>query len=479
MNEFSDTAKMPLSGKNFAARRKSVDTFPNMHNSNSFAKSTTCACGGNCPSCQKKSNDINISQPADAAEIEADQMADKVMRMPTGETTPVARSKNVPATIQRKCSTCKEGEEDIIQRKPVPSGSGTASQSPVHINNAMSSGGRPLDNKTRIFFEPRMNRDFGNVRVHTDSSANHSAQTIDAKAYTLGNNIVFGSGEYKPESDSGRHLIAHELAHVVQQGRTISSSSTHIQRQRRRGRSHTETEPRPALGRCHPVQDDLRPTANWATLQAGYQARCETATSRLGGMAERVLDDVLAGRAPRLRGPTPGARDTVDCACAHGEPLTVAMAAMARVFAAGPLAVRMFHHFLGATGSDQTIDVADMISRDSGVRAKILRSINSSRGRVGTTRLEQSNYSIADFQFAFGAIDCVQWRVADTAPRRWRSDPTTPVEISMLDYYEFHPARRAASQCAHAACVELVARGEARNFWTRGTATVTFDQLSH
>jgi Domain of unknown function (DUF4157) len=447
-------------------------------NVSTLFRSANCTCDGSCPTCQKKSNDINISQPADAAEIEADQVADKVMRMPTGNTAPVANNKNSSTTIQRKCNNCEE-DEKIIQRKPISSGSHIPSQSPSHVSNAVGSGGRPLGNETRNFFEPRMDRDFGSVRIHTNSSANHSAQTIDAKAYTLGNNIVFGSGEYKPESESGRHLIAHELAHVVQQMRTISSSSTHIQRQRRRGRSHTETEPRPALGRCHPVQDDLRPTASWATLQAGYQARCETATSRLGGMAERALDDVLAGRAPRLRGPAPGARDTVDCACAHGEPMTVAIAAMARVIAAGPLAARMFHHFLGATGTDQTIDVADMISRDSGVRAKILRSINSSRGRAGTTRLEQSNYSIADFQFAFGAIDCVQWRVADTAPRRWRSDLTTPVEISMLDYYEFHPARRAASQCAHAACVELVARGEARNFWTRGAATVSFDQLSH
>lgn len=71
--------------------------------------------------------------------------------------------------------------------------------------------------QTRSFFEPRIGYELSAVRIHTDSSANRSAAAIDARAYTLGNNIVFGNGEYSPDSDSGRHLLAHELAHVVQQ----------------------------------------------------------------------------------------------------------------------------------------------------------------------------------------------------------------------------------------------------------------------
>lgn len=146
------------------------------------------------------------------------------MRTPAGETTAIESSKESSGAIQRKCSTC-EDDEKIIQRKPVSSGIGVPSQSPAHVSNAMSSGGRPLDNESRNFFEPRMGRDLGNVRVHTDSTANHSARAIDAKAYTLGNHIVFGKGEYRPESNSGRHLLAHELAHVTQ-----SESSSTIRR---------------------------------------------------------------------------------------------------------------------------------------------------------------------------------------------------------------------------------------------------------
>ncbi|MEV0675003.1 hypothetical protein AB0I60_00630 [Actinosynnema sp. NPDC050436] len=222
--------------------------------------------------------------------------------------------------------------------------------------------------------------------------------------------------------------------------------------------------PRPALGSCHPVQDDLRPTAPWADLQRGYRSRCE---STVGG----AVDDLLHGRVPR-----PDPRSTVDCMCAVGDPRTVAVAAMARVLAAGPLAAALFWHFLGASGSEVTIDVADMIARSGGVREKIRRSTGAG-GTSGTTRLEQSDYRDADLQFAYGAIDCVQWIVQPPVRRNWRRDGTTRIEVKMLDYYEFHPARPGVSQCAHAACVELVARGGAKNFWTRGSATVTWARL--
>jgi hypothetical protein len=222
--------------------------------------------------------------------------------------------------------------------------------------------------------------------------------------------------------------------------------------------------PRPALGACHPVQDDLRPTAPWNDLQRGYQSRCES-------MVGSAVNDVLHGRVPH-----PDARSAVDCTCAAGPPRAVAIAAMARVLAAGPLAARLFWHFLDGSGTDVAIDVADMISRSAGVREKIRRSI-AHGGMAGTTRLEQSDYGDAELQFAYGAIDCVQWIAQPPAGRRWRSEARTRVEVKMLDYYEFHPARPGVSQCAHAACVELVARGEAKNFWTRGDAVVTWGQL--
>lgn len=188
-----------------------------------------CACGGGCPACQTKSSDLKVSQRNDPAEIEADHIADKVMRMPAAEATKPngfgtagIQNHTNPSSIHRKGSA-SEDEEDVaetIQRKeafaaaaPTPPPGDT----PPSIRNVISSGGRSLDLTTRSFFEPRFGIDLGHVRIHTGSAAaSHSAHAINAHAYTFGNNIVFGSGEYHPGSDSGKRLLAHELAHVVQ-----------------------------------------------------------------------------------------------------------------------------------------------------------------------------------------------------------------------------------------------------------------------
>jgi hypothetical protein len=87
--------------------------------------------------------------------------------------------------------------------------------------SARSSGGRgdALPAPAREFFEPRFGHDFGNVRVHHGLDAARSAETLGARAYTLGRNIVFGAGQYAQGSREGQHLLAHELAHVVQQSR--------------------------------------------------------------------------------------------------------------------------------------------------------------------------------------------------------------------------------------------------------------------
>src|SRR5215472_356615 len=89
-------------------------------------------------------------------------------------------------------------------------------RSPVH-DVVGSGGGSPLEPGARSFLEDRMGADFSDVRVHTGSKADESARSINAHAYTVGTDVVFRSGAYEPESASGRHVLAHELAHVMQQ----------------------------------------------------------------------------------------------------------------------------------------------------------------------------------------------------------------------------------------------------------------------
>jgi hypothetical protein len=226
-----------------------------------------------------------------------------------------------------------------------------------------------------------------------------------------------------------------------------------------RTRAGTKKKPKvPTLGGCTPVQDDLKPSKPWADLQKAYEKSC-------GSTVEKGWNDLLSGKIPTSAADAKGA---IDCVCAYGSPETAAQAAKARLALAGPLALKLYQHFLDGSGSDWTIDIWDMVTRDAGVRKKIYTAM-SSGALTGTLRIEQHDYKIEDFQFAYGAIDCVQWIVK--VPKGKRKS-TTPVEIKMLDYYEFHPGRMGVSQCAHAACVELVAKGTAKNFWCRGDGFV-------
>lgn len=85
------------------------------------------------------------------------------------------------------------------------------------LHGALQSPGKPLDSVMRAFFEPRLMHDFSQVRVHDEARSADSARALDARAYTVGRNIVFGASQYAPHTRDGRKLIAHELVHVIQQ----------------------------------------------------------------------------------------------------------------------------------------------------------------------------------------------------------------------------------------------------------------------
>jgi hypothetical protein len=96
------------------------------------------------------------------------------------------------------------------------------------IHDVLRSQGQPLDSDTRVFMEPRFGHDFSRVRVYTDERAAESAQAVNALAYTVGQDVVFGTGQYKPETSAGRYLLAHELTHTIQQSMADQSSSLQL-----------------------------------------------------------------------------------------------------------------------------------------------------------------------------------------------------------------------------------------------------------
>lgn len=104
-----------------------------------------------------------------------------------------------------------------LQRKA--SNSAELNSIPPIVNNVLASSGQPLDTSTQGYMEERFGYDFSGVRVHSEPRAAESAEAVSAKAYTVGRNVVFGQGYYAPETREGKRVLAHELAHVVQQSR--------------------------------------------------------------------------------------------------------------------------------------------------------------------------------------------------------------------------------------------------------------------
>lgn len=126
--------------------------------------------------------------------------------------------------LQRKCKKCRRKEKLSLRRAAVRDISGTA---PSVVYEVIQSPGLPLIPKTREFFEQRFGFDFSRVRVHKDSKAAESASLVNALAYTVGRDIVFGKNRYAPETVEGKRLLAHELTHVVQQSGKDNAEPMH------------------------------------------------------------------------------------------------------------------------------------------------------------------------------------------------------------------------------------------------------------
>lgn len=119
--------------------------------------------------------------------------------------------------------TKEEPDEPAIMRKSEAPAAGNNSAPSIVSDVVQAGGGKPMDPNTSGFMESRFGHDFSNVRIHQDSKAAESARSINALAYTSGNNIVFDSGRYQPNTGEGRHLLAHELTHTIQQGGKVGN----------------------------------------------------------------------------------------------------------------------------------------------------------------------------------------------------------------------------------------------------------------
>lgn len=151
---------------------------------------------------------LMVGQTDDPAEHEADRIADQVMRMPEPQARPERRFSLSDGDV---------APSPPIQTKSLGTRDSAGFEAPPIVHGVLRSPGQPLDAATRAFFEPRFRHDFSGVRVHTGEVAAQSAISIGASAFTAGRHIVFGAHEFPPRTESSRALIAHELAHTLQQ----------------------------------------------------------------------------------------------------------------------------------------------------------------------------------------------------------------------------------------------------------------------
>ena len=158
---------------------------------------------------------LAVGRIDDPSEREADRVADSV-----ASGRPVGAIAVAPSFgVQRECAECEEEEKKALRRKCASHAAERAAHAPAAVDRVVAGPGRPLEPALRQDMESRFGHDFSTVRVHSGSAAEQSARDVNAHAYTVGRNIAFGAGRYAPATHEGRRLIAHELAHVVQQSR--------------------------------------------------------------------------------------------------------------------------------------------------------------------------------------------------------------------------------------------------------------------
>jgi hypothetical protein len=156
---------------------------------------------------------LNVGDAEDSREREADRIASRVMHGATSELAGTAAARE-PSHTPRETDPHSNSHSGRHSDRPAAS---AAPPAPPVVHRVLARPGRPLDETSRAFFEPRFGLNLGHVRVHDDALAASSAHAIGARAYALGSHIAFARAAHQPSSLAGRELLAHELAHVVQQ----------------------------------------------------------------------------------------------------------------------------------------------------------------------------------------------------------------------------------------------------------------------
>ena len=168
--------------------------------------------------------ELRVSAPGDAAEVEAENVAQRMTRLPSAQPAWTSGSPGAAESVR------SGSEGQLLRAASTPSADAAHDVAPAAAHEALQSSGHPLEPETRDDFQQRFGHDFSRVRVHTDERAGAATQQLRARAFTHGSDIVFAPGEYAPSTQGGRTLLAHELTHVVQQADASAGAVRQLQR---------------------------------------------------------------------------------------------------------------------------------------------------------------------------------------------------------------------------------------------------------
>ncbi|HEV7374854.1 MAG TPA: DUF4157 domain-containing protein [Pyrinomonadaceae bacterium] len=363
---------------------------------------------------------LAISQPNDPSEQEADRIADRVMRMtlprPNGSELSISADASLQA--QRACGQCKE-EEEKLKRKEQGDRASLAF-APTIVHETLTSAGQPLDHVTRAFMEPRLGYDLGQVRIHTDSRAADSARAVNALAYTVGRDVVFAPNQYAPTTARGRTLLAHELAHTVQQG-----GSTSVLHRQVACPSRPASETAQSRTSVGVLPDNVAAGTNRIDVQdfavgsAALPPGVTNHTEWQRAMSILVGDPSMIAQ---LLGFT-------DCVGTQGENLSLRRTRIDTVLAAMPPAARsrvVINFVLDATSFLDTNTTPEGRARNRAVRLQWMSS--PPRDRQACDLINRAAANLDEYIFL---VSCVESRLGLTAP----TDARTALSVVRQIYY--------------------------------------------
>ena len=237
---------------------------------------------------------LQVGAVDDKYEREANRVAKQIVtNAPLSERINDRNRKSSSNKMQRKCQVREDEQEKTIQLKPLPVYIRGELSKPSSLRHDFIRGGQSLEKQSRRYFESKLGYNFGEVHIHNNPKASFAASQLNARAFTMGNNIVFGGNQYQPDSTEGKQLLAHELVHVIQQSQT--SNAPLIQR--------AETHEEIGCGTLKDSTSDFNGEVNrilgLAVTSVGLPIDAEKIGSDLGGMLpvtpiERFAETSLA-----------------------------------------------------------------------------------------------------------------------------------------------------------------------------------------